>query len=139
MTGVTDSSGENRLFKRANRTKERTQAPIVWADKERTNLKLNELVALAATKDGLVNLRCEKNTETFTTFVNYSLIHLTLSITWRYQAYNTNISQLFTESDEVLCILIIENNCEDLIRGFKQGTIVVRKDAKRHYTRIKPL
>ena len=70
MTGVTDVSGENRLFKRANRTKERTQAPIDWAEKERTKIKLNELVTLAATKDGLVNLRCEKNTEMFTAFVN---------------------------------------------------------------------
>ena len=136
MTGVTDVSGANRLFKRDNRTKEITQAPIDWAEKERTKIKLNELVTLAATKDGLVNLRCEKNTETFTTFVNYCLIHLTSSITWRYQAYNTNISQLFTESDEALCILIIENNCEDLIRGFKQGTIVERKDAKPRYTKV---
>ena len=71
MTGETSVTGENRLFLRFERSKERTQAVDGWTDIESTKTKVHASVALAATKDGLVNLRCEKkNTDMFTTFSN---------------------------------------------------------------------
>ena len=99
------------------RNKERTQVEDDNDDHKDTKLKMHALVKLAATKDGLDNHGSEKNnTDMFTTFVTYCLIHLTTSIQWRYHAYNTNISDMFTVSDEALCVLIIENHSESLIR-----------------------
>ena len=61
------------------------------------NTKMLNLVKNSAAKDGLINLKGERNiSDIFPTFVNYCLINLTTSVIWRYRAYNTIISENFT-------------------------------------------
>ena len=43
---------------------------------------------------------------------------------------------MFTVSDEALCVLIIENHCEDLIRVYDRGEQLSRKDSKPRYTKV---
>ena len=95
---------------------------------DETKHNMHSLVKMAADKEDLVNLRGETtNTDLFKTFVNYCLIHLTPSVQWRYHAYNTNISDIFTVSDEALCMLIIENHANDFIRIHDGGVKLSRK------------
>ena len=72
------------------------------------------LVNKAFRFEGLVNLMVGAyNIEVFQVFINYYLIHFSTSMNLRYKAYNTLISDIFTESDKELCILLLENNVED--------------------------
>ena len=67
--------------------------------------------------EGLVNLRAGAgNIEAFQAFINYCLVHFGTSMNLRYKVYNTLISDIFTELDEVLCILLLENNAEDYVK-----------------------
>ena len=76
--------------------------------------KMMKIIEIAVNGEGLENLRTnEENIDLLHTFVSYCLIHFTTSINWRYKACSTVISDIFTESDEALCILLIENNAED--------------------------
>ena len=54
-----------------------------------------------------------ENIELFQTFVSYCLIHFTTSLNWQYKACSVVISEIFTVSDEALCILLLENNAAD--------------------------
>ena len=63
-------------------------------------------------------------------FVSYNLIHFTTSIYWRYNACNIVISEMFTESDEALCILLIENNAEDYAKMNREQKRLSTKEAK---------
>ena len=75
---------------------------------------ITNLVELTANVDGLIHLRVDTgNIDLFRTFINYCLVHFSTSMNWKYKAYNTLISDIFTESDEALCILLLENNAED--------------------------
>ena len=67
--------------------------------------RMKKVIDLAVEGEGLENLRCKTEMlSIFWTFVSYCLIHFTTSINWRYKACNTCISEIFTESDEALCI-----------------------------------
>ena len=55
---------------------------------------------------------------------------------WRYNACNVVISEIFTASDEALCILLIENNAEDYAKMFQEQKKVSRKDARPKYTKV---
>ena len=103
-------------------SKERTQIEDDNDNQLKIKLKMYELVKLATTMEDLVNLRTEKkNISMFTSFVNYCLIHLTTSVQGRYYASKIHISDMFTVFDEALCVLIIENHSEDVIRVYDQG------------------
>ena len=82
--------------------------------------KMMKLIKLA--KDGgLEKLRMKsENIDLLQTFVSYCLIHFTTSLYWRYNACNVVISEIFTASDEALCILLIENNAEDYAKMFQE-------------------
>ena len=70
------------------------------------------------------NLRTKsENIELIHTFVSYCLIHFKTSINWMYNACSVVIPEIFTKSDEVLCILSIENNAEDyaIVHRDKKG------------------
>ena len=83
---------------------------------------MQRLIKLAATKEGLVNIRSElTNVDMFTNFINCCLMHLNMSIQWRYHVYTTHISDMFTVSDRALCVLVILDYSEDLIRVYNKG------------------
>ena len=97
-----------------------------------------QLIQQAATCEGLVNMRVNLDqSKLFDTFVNYCLVNFTTSLNWRYKSYNTNISDIFTESDESLCMLILENNATDFLKVYATGSIVARKESKTKYTKSK--
>ena len=98
--------------------------------------KMMKLIKLA--KDGgLEKLRMKsENIDLLQTFVSYCLIHFTTSLYWRYNACNVVISEIFTASDEALCILLIENNAEDYAKMFQEQKKVSRKDARPKYTKV---
>ena len=76
------------------------------------------LIEQAATCEGLVNMRINLDqSKLFDTFVNYCLVNFTTSLNWRYKSYNTNLSDIFSESDENLCMLILENNATDFFEN----------------------
>ena len=96
------------------------------------------LIQQAATCEGLVNMRVNSDqSKLFDTFVNYCLVNFTTSLNWRYKSYNTNISDIFTKSDESLCMLILENNATDFLKVYTTGSIVTRKEYKTKYTKSK--
>ena len=95
-----------------------------------------KLVQLASTNDGLLKMRVSSEyRKEFDTFINYCLVHFTQAINWRYKSYNSNVSDIFTESDESLCILILENNAEDFVNVFQTKTKITRKNSKTKYTK----
>ena len=104
---------------------------------DEVKINMNNVIDIAVQGDGLENLRCtQDNIIPFRTFVSYCLIHFTSSTNWRYKACNSNISQIFTESDEALCILLIENNAEDYAKMFREQRKINRKEAKPKYTKV---
>jgi hypothetical protein len=55
---------------------------------------------------------------------------------WRYKAYSTLISDIFTDSDEALCMLLIENNASDYVKVMNNKTKISRKFAQPKYTNM---
>ena len=97
-----------------------------------------QLIQQAATSEGLINMRVNLDqSKLFDIFVNYCLVNFTTSLNWRYKSYNTNLSDIFTESDESLCMLILENNADDFLKVYTTGNIVTRKESKTKYTKSK--
>ena len=81
--------------------------------------KMMKSINIAKDGNGLENLQTtSENIDLLQTFVSYCLIHFTTSLFWHYNAYNIVISEIFTESDEALCILLIENNAEDYAKMY---------------------
>ena len=100
--------------------------------------QMKNIVELAATSEGLVNMRVNLDqSDIFDTFVNYFLANFTTSLNWRYKSYNTNISDIFSESDEGLCLLILENNAQDFLTVVSTGSTISRKESKTKYTKSK--
>ena len=83
--------------------------------------KMMKIINIAISGQGLENLRTKsENIDLLHTFVSYCLIHFTTSINWRYNACSVVISEIFTDSDEALCILLIENNAEDYAKMYRE-------------------
>ena len=55
---------------------------------------------------------------------------------WRYKAYSTLISDIFTDSDEALCMLLIENNASDYVKVMNNMTKISRKFAQPKYIKM---
>ena len=86
---------------------------------------------------GLQNLRAKtKNLELFKTFVNYCLIHFTTSMNWQYKVTTVVISEIFTESDEVLCILLLDYNATYYVVMHREQRKINRKETKPIYTKV---
>jgi len=97
-----------------------------------------QLIQQAATSEGLINMRVNLNqSKVFDIFVNHCLVNFTTSLNWRCKSHNTNISDIFTESDESLCMLILENNADDFLKVYTTENIVTRKESKTRYTKSK--
>ena len=100
--------------------------------------EMYNLVKLATQDDGLVNMRVNsKQSKEFETFVNYCLVHFTQSTNWRYKSYTCKISEIFTELDEGLCMLVLENNAEDFMKVHGTRANISRKEAITKYTQNK--
>ena len=83
--------------------------------------KLMKIIDIAISGQGLENLRTKsENIDLLHTYVSYCLIHFATSINWRYKACNVVISEIFTESDEAWCILLIENNAENYAKMHRE-------------------
>ena len=98
--------------------------------------KMKTLIELAASDGGLENLRKNQELkEVFLTFVNTCLVHFCSSMTLRYAAYNTVISDIFTESDEAFAMLLLENNAKDYNQMMIQKRKFKRSEANPKYTK----
>jgi len=98
--------------------------------------KMKALIELASNEEGLENMRRDaEQKEVFLTFVNTCLVHFCSSMTWRYAAYNTVISEIFTASDEAFAMLLLENNANDYKKMVVLNKKLSRKEAKPKYTK----
>ena len=98
---------------------------------------ISKLVTLATGDEELIHLREDiGNLDLLQTFINYCLFHFCTSMNWRYKAYSTLISDIFTDSDEALCMLLIENNTSDYVKVMNNKTKISRKFAQPKYTKM---
>ena len=99
--------------------------------------KMKQIIDIAVEGEGLENIRCKMDMfDMFRTFVSCCLIHFTTSINWQYKACVTCISEIFTELDEALCILLIENNADDYAKMYHEQRKITRKEARPKYTKV---
>ena len=104
--------------------------------KETVIAKMKALIDLAADAEGFENMRkCPEHKEVFFTFVNICLVHFCSSMKWRYAAYNTLLSDIFTESDEAFAMLLLENNATDYKQMVLLDKKLTRKEARPKYTK----
>ena len=54
---------------------------------------------------------------------------------WRYNAYNTVVSYIFTESDEAFAMMLLENNIDDYKQLIELKRKLTRKEVKPKYTK----
>ena len=136
LTGCSKNSAETRL-RICNLTKnseEDTQDDTVQMEIRDNMIKV---VKIAKEGVGLQNLRTnQENMTLFQTFVNLCLIHFTTSISWRYKACDCVISDIFTVTDEALCILFLENNADDYVRVYEEERKINRKESRLKYTKV---
>ena len=96
-----------------------------------------EVVKIAAEGVALQDIRANyENMSLFATFVNICLIHFTTSISWRYKACDSVISDIFTVTNEALCILFLENNADDYTRVYQEKKKINRKESRPKYTKV---
>ena len=96
-----------------------------------------KIIDIAILGKGLENLRKKsENINRLHTFVSYCLIHFKTSTNWQYNECSAVVSEVFTESDNVLCILLIENNAEDYAKMHRDQKKVIIKEAKPKYTKV---
>ena len=106
-------------------------------DVENNKITAIAIINASLEDEGLLKMRTNMdNLDLFQSFINYCLIHFTTSINWRYKACNTIVSDIFTETDEALCILLLENNAGDYKRAFDEQRRINRKEAKPRYTKV---
>ena len=100
-------------------------------------MKKKNIVDVAVTGDALQNLRQESDIiELFETFVSYCLIHFTTSINWQYNTSLVVISDIFTPSNEALCILLLENNATDYVKMHDEQRKINRKYSRPKWTKV---
>ena len=81
-------------------------------------------------------MRCDvENKAVFSKFVNIYLVHFCSSMKWCYTAYNTVVSDIFTESDEAVCILLLENDVDDYTQLVDLKRKLMRKEVRPKYTK----
>ena len=99
--------------------------------------RMTKTINIAKAGNVLENLRTKsENINLLQTFVSYFVIHVTTSIYWQYNACDIVVLKIFTESNDALCILLIENNAEDYAKIHREQKRVSRKEAKPKYTKV---
>ena len=73
--------------------------------------------------------------EVFATFINLCLVYFCLSMNWRFKAYNTVVSEIFTESDEAFAMLLFKIIVNDYVKMIEIQRKLSRKEAKPKYTK----
>ena len=102
---------------------------------ESTKDGMKAVIELAQNPDEFINMRRNQDKSYFKCFVEYFLVHFALSRTWKKNVMMKPISQIFTPSDEAFCMLIIENNAEDLQKVATTGKAIDRKECNPLYTK----
>ena len=93
-----------------------------------------KLIELAENNKVFEDMWCDvENKAVFGTFVNICLVHFCSSINWRYTAYNTIVSDIFTESDEAFAMLLLENKVDDYKQLIELKRKLTRKEARQKY------
>lgn len=80
-------------------------------------------------------MRQHPDSEIFDTFVDYCLNAFVSSQKWRYKAYNTFLSRIFTPSDEAMAMLLLENNARDLKVIYDQQAPLTRINSYTKFTK----
>ena len=128
---ATTESRLNNNFGKDN-TQEANEDESTYAVKGKTKA----VIHLAANSAGFENLRTSiVHKEVFATFINLCLVHFCLSMNWRYKAYNTVVSDIFTESSEAFAILLLENNSRDYKKLVEKKRKLTTKEAHPKYTK----
>ena len=114
MTGIVYTSADGRLKStmHTDETDEEVNSTqVILLDAKEVKESMMKIIELAMNGEELENI-CSNagKVELFHSFVNYCLIHFTTSMNWKYKASDSLVSDIFTESDESLCILLLENN-----------------------------
>ena len=68
-------------------------------------------------------------------FLILCLVYFWSLMNWRYKAYNSHISEIFSVSDEAFAMLLLENNYEDYKMVYNLSRKVTRKESKPKYTK----
>ena len=136
LKGDAKMSAETRLrIWNSNNNTDKDAHDIVANTEIRENMM--EVVKIAAEGVALQDIRTNyENMSLFKTFVNLCLIHFTTSISWRYKACDSVISDIFTVTDEALCILFLENNADDYVRVYQEKKKIDRKESRPKYTKV---
>ena len=136
LKGDAKMSAETRLrIWNSNNNTDKDAHDIVANTEIRENMM--EVVKIAAEGVALQDIRTNyDNMSLFKTFVNLCLIHFTTSISWRYKACDSVISDIFTITDEALCILFLENNADDYVRVYQEKKKIDRKESRPKYTKV---
>ena len=136
LKGDAKMSAETRLrIWNSNNNTDKDAHDIVANTEIRENMM--EVVKIAAEGVALQDIRTNyDNMSLFKTFVNLCLIHFTTSISWRYKACDSVISDIFTVTDEALCILFLENNADDYVRVYQEKKKIDRKESRPKYTKV---
>lgn len=77
----------------------------------------------------------QKQFSLFKVFVDLCLVHFVDSVDWKWRAYSTTISEIFTPSDEAMAMLFFENYVRDYKKMSESGQKVVRKYSRPKYTK----
>ena len=78
----------------------------------------------------------EVNIEVVGTFVDFCLAHFYASLNWRHKAYNTTITEIFIESNEVIAMLLLENDRDNFKKCYDMHRLLTRKEANSKYTKV---
>ena len=136
VKGIVDTSAERKLL--INSANNATEE-LGNNETSRTEVKnkIMSVVNAIMSEEGLFVMRTSaENFDLFQSFVNYCLVHFTTSMNWRYKASNLCISEIFTESDEALCILLLENSIDDYKKMYEEERRIDRKEANPRYTKV---
>ena len=127
MTGNVKISAKKRLTLWSSPDTDDTSDDII-ENSDDVKAKMIKIINIAISGQGLENLRTKsENIELLHTFVSYCLIHFTTSINWWYNACSVVISEIFTDSDEALYILLIENSAEDYAKMYREQIIIIER------------
>ena len=134
MEGKEECTAEARLkawMMRDDSSETTVEMPI----SNRVQERINKLISVGSSDEGFLSLRTNKDLyDEFETFVNFCLVHFVTSMDWRYNACNNVISDIFSVTDEALCILLLENNLVDYKKAAGEKRKISRKESQPIYT-----
>ena len=105
------------------------------ADEQKDRVKQLINFAINEKKKGLEDLRLQEGEhDLFRVFIDVCLVNMIESFKWKYQAYSTNISQIFSVSDEAFAIVLFESNLNDFQKAMETGEKIVGKSSTNLYT-----